>query len=104
MHETNHGTGFIRRPIVYQMRHAVKTTRLDIFLNWFWGDLMFLVSATLRIPCHYSWSSNSLFLFASEAGGSFELLQWRRHGGKPPAVIDCSTLLACAQIVSDTCA
>ena len=45
MHESNHGTAFLRRPIVYQMRHAVRTTRLDIFLVWFHGDLMHMVSA-----------------------------------------------------------
>jgi hypothetical protein len=48
LHEVNHGTGFMRRPVLYQMRHAVRVTRLDIFLVWFYGDLMFLVSTDLE--------------------------------------------------------
>jgi hypothetical protein len=38
----------MRRPVLYQMRHAVRVTRLDIFLVWFYGDLMFLVSTDLE--------------------------------------------------------
>ena len=45
MHEENHGTGFMRRPILFQMRQAIRATRLDIFFNWFYDELMTLVCA-----------------------------------------------------------
>jgi hypothetical protein len=45
MQEDKHGTGFTRRPIVYQMRQAARATRLDIYINWFHEELITLVSA-----------------------------------------------------------
>ena len=99
MREEYHASWFLRRPIVFQMRQAVRATRLDIFLSLFHGELMYLVSmrpAFILSSC--ARQSDPTGPRGSEVGGSPGTTPWRGYRVVPSGQTGRSSVLPSSQL------